>query len=181
MSTKDTDSFLRAAKPTEGQSWVHVLCAVFSPEITFSDVVHLRLVEGISTIPRVRWSAVRPPPFQTPLMVTYTYHSGAPCVVRWVVLSFDAAIAFESTMFHALGGTVTGLVSSSNLRVFPFLHHCHAYTAVTPSRSAIIVVTPLRPRSKARRATWFPLSVVRNTTQASVCYSTCARRTKLAR
>lgn len=59
ISTKETDSFLRAAKPTEGQGWVHVLCAVFSPEVTFSDVVHLRLVEGISTIPRARWSAVR--------------------------------------------------------------------------------------------------------------------------
>ncbi|KAN0088178.1 hypothetical protein V8E55_005235 [Tylopilus felleus] len=57
VSTKDSDSFLRAAKPTEGQAWVHVLCAVFSPEVTFSDVVHLRLAEGISTIPRARWSA----------------------------------------------------------------------------------------------------------------------------
>ncbi|KAG9313136.1 hypothetical protein JVU11DRAFT_6586 [Chiua virens] len=56
-SSKDTDSFLRAAKPTEGQAWVHVLCAVFSPEVTFSDVTHLRLVEGISTIPRSRWSS----------------------------------------------------------------------------------------------------------------------------
>ncbi|KIK96767.1 hypothetical protein PAXRUDRAFT_825597 [Paxillus rubicundulus Ve08.2h10] len=55
-TSRDADSFLRAAKPTEGQGWVHVLCAVFSPEVTFSDVSHLRLVEGISTIPRARWS-----------------------------------------------------------------------------------------------------------------------------
>ncbi|KAF9224072.1 hypothetical protein BS17DRAFT_780421 [Gyrodon lividus] len=55
-STKDADSFLRAAKLTEGQGWVHVLCAIFSPEVTFSDVSHLRLAEGISTIPRSRWS-----------------------------------------------------------------------------------------------------------------------------
>ena len=57
--TKDSESFLRAVKPTEGQGWVHVLCAIFSPEVTFSDVAHLRLAEGISTIPRYRWSAVR--------------------------------------------------------------------------------------------------------------------------
>ena len=65
MSAKNTDSFLRAAKPTEGQAWAHVLCAVFFPEVTFSDVVHLRLVEGISTIPRARWSAVRTSPPDT--------------------------------------------------------------------------------------------------------------------
>jgi len=78
------------------------------------------------------------------------------------VLSFDAAIAFENTISPALGGMVTGLVSRSNL-------------------SGIIVVTPLRPRSKARRATWSPSSVVKNMTRASACCSTCARRTKLAR
>ncbi|KAF9233474.1 hypothetical protein BU15DRAFT_90328 [Melanogaster broomeanus] len=40
-SSKDADSFLRAAKPTEGQGWVHV-----------------HLCQGISTIPRSRWSTV---------------------------------------------------------------------------------------------------------------------------
>ncbi|EGO22633.1 hypothetical protein SERLADRAFT_451461 [Serpula lacrymans var. lacrymans S7.9] len=50
------DSFMRACKPTEGQGWVHVLCSVFTPEVTFTDVSRLRLVEGISTIPRQRWS-----------------------------------------------------------------------------------------------------------------------------
>lgn len=44
-------------------------------------------------------------------------YSGAPCAVRRAVLSFDAAIAFENTMFLALGGMVTGLVSRFNLRV----------------------------------------------------------------
>ncbi|KAH7890899.1 hypothetical protein F5I97DRAFT_1976018 [Phlebopus sp. FC_14] len=55
-SMPNADSFLRAVKPTEGQSWVHVLCAVFSPEVSFTDVTNLRLAEGISTIPRSRWS-----------------------------------------------------------------------------------------------------------------------------
>lgn len=55
------DSFLRVCKPTEGQGWVHLACAVFIPEITFSDAKRLRIVEGISTIPAHRWSAVRNP------------------------------------------------------------------------------------------------------------------------
>ncbi|KAI0339680.1 hypothetical protein BDW22DRAFT_1486765 [Trametopsis cervina] len=49
------DSFLRACKPTEGQGWVHVLCSVFIPEVSFTDAVRLRRVEGISTIPSYRW------------------------------------------------------------------------------------------------------------------------------
>ncbi|KZP17574.1 hypothetical protein FIBSPDRAFT_957028 [Athelia psychrophila] len=49
------DSFLRACKPTEGQGWVHVLCSVFMPEVSFTDAACLRLAEGISTIPRQRW------------------------------------------------------------------------------------------------------------------------------
>jgi hypothetical protein len=53
------DSFLRVCKPTEGQGWVHLACAVFIPEITFSDAKRLRIVEGISTIPIHRWSTVR--------------------------------------------------------------------------------------------------------------------------
>jgi len=51
-----TDSFLRASKPTEGQNWAHVLCSVFIPELSFTDAARLRNVEGISTIPRNRWS-----------------------------------------------------------------------------------------------------------------------------
>lgn len=52
------DSYLRACKPTEGQAWVHVLCSVFIPEITYSDANRLRLVEGISTMPKYRWQHV---------------------------------------------------------------------------------------------------------------------------
>ncbi|KAA1470162.1 hypothetical protein DENSPDRAFT_835896 [Dentipellis sp. KUC8613] len=51
------DTFLRMCKPTEGQGWAHVLCAVFTPEVTFSDSSRLRVVEGISTIPSHRWSS----------------------------------------------------------------------------------------------------------------------------
>ncbi|KAI0042738.1 hypothetical protein FA95DRAFT_1590696 [Auriscalpium vulgare] len=50
------DSFLRACKPTEGQGWAHVACAVFTPELTFSDAARLRVVEGVSAIPHNRWS-----------------------------------------------------------------------------------------------------------------------------
>ncbi|KAH9945765.1 hypothetical protein B0H21DRAFT_860461 [Amylocystis lapponica] len=50
------DSYLRACKPTEGQAWVHVLCSVFIPEVTYADALRLRLVEGISAIPQYRWS-----------------------------------------------------------------------------------------------------------------------------
>ncbi|GBE86744.1 hypothetical protein SCP_0906250 [Sparassis crispa] len=50
------DSFLRACKPTEGQTWVHVVCTVFIPEVMYSDARRLRLVEGVSTIPQYRWS-----------------------------------------------------------------------------------------------------------------------------
>ena len=55
------DTFLRAQKPTEGQGWVHVICSVFIPELTFSDTTRLRLVEGISVINPHRWLTVSPP------------------------------------------------------------------------------------------------------------------------
>ena len=41
--------------------------------------------------------------------------SGVPCVARQGVLSSDAATASENTIFLALGGTVTDLVSRSKL------------------------------------------------------------------
>ncbi|EIW75100.1 hypothetical protein CONPUDRAFT_112361 [Coniophora puteana RWD-64-598 SS2] len=54
---QSADSYLRAAKPTEGQGWAHVLCSVFAPEVTFTDVSRLRFVEGISTMPQHRWQS----------------------------------------------------------------------------------------------------------------------------
>lgn len=56
-------------------------------------------------------------PFLISAMVILTCYSGAPCVVRSAVLSFGVAIAFENTMFRALGRAATGLVSRCNLRV----------------------------------------------------------------
>lgn len=53
-----SDTYLRACKPTEGQGWVHVLCSVFIPEVRFADSSRLRLVEGINTIPKERWTTV---------------------------------------------------------------------------------------------------------------------------
>ncbi|KAF9560108.1 hypothetical protein CPC08DRAFT_708307 [Agrocybe pediades] len=50
------DTFLRASKPTEGQGWTHVLCAVFTSELTFADASRLRLVEGLNTVSRHKWS-----------------------------------------------------------------------------------------------------------------------------
>ncbi|KAF8202404.1 PHD-zinc-finger like domain-containing protein [Pholiota molesta] len=49
------DSFLRACKPTESQGWAHILCAVFTPELTFTDASRLRLVEGLNTVARHKW------------------------------------------------------------------------------------------------------------------------------
>ncbi|KAL9713425.1 putative PHD type zinc finger protein with BAH domain-containing protein [Leucoagaricus gongylophorus] len=50
------DSFLRLCKPTEQQCWAHLLCAVFSSEIVFADVMRLRLVENINIINHHRWA-----------------------------------------------------------------------------------------------------------------------------
>ncbi|KAJ3506376.1 hypothetical protein NLJ89_g6899 [Agrocybe chaxingu] len=51
-----SDSFLRACKPTEGQGWAHVVCAVFTPGLDFGDSARLRLVEGINMLSRHKWS-----------------------------------------------------------------------------------------------------------------------------
>ncbi|TFK71677.1 hypothetical protein BDN72DRAFT_957959 [Pluteus cervinus] len=50
------DNLLRACKPTEGQGWAHVVCAVFTPDLVFTDASRLRLVEKISLIPRRQWA-----------------------------------------------------------------------------------------------------------------------------
>ncbi|KAG8958510.1 putative PHD type zinc finger protein with BAH domain-containing protein, partial [Tulasnella sp. 419] len=48
--------FLRAWKPTEGRGWVHAICAVFIPEVAFTDASRLRMVEGMSSLPKWRWT-----------------------------------------------------------------------------------------------------------------------------
>lgn len=59
-SPKDENDvgFLRAKKPTEGQNWVHILCSLYAPEVSYTDASRLRLVEGISSISQARWEMV---------------------------------------------------------------------------------------------------------------------------
>lgn len=140
--TKDSDSFL------EGQACVHVLCAVFSPEVTFSDVVHLRLVEGINTIPRVRWSAVRTLPYQTYIPVMFT-------CLQQCTLSGEAGGAVIQCSdcvreYHVSCAWRNGF----ELQPVSTFHHSlrRPKFIALPPRSGVIVATPSQPRSKAIRA-----------------------------
>lgn len=45
-------------KPTTGNNWVHVYCAVFTPEIRFSNSQALQVAEGFQMIPSARYEAV---------------------------------------------------------------------------------------------------------------------------
>jgi hypothetical protein len=45
-------------KPTTGNNWVHVYCAVFTPEIRFSDAQALAVAEGFQMIPASKYEAV---------------------------------------------------------------------------------------------------------------------------
>ncbi|KAI1809365.1 hypothetical protein GGS20DRAFT_309237 [Poronia punctata] len=47
-----------ALKRTADNNWVHVTCAVWTPEIKFSSAKSLSLVEGIPSIPRARYEEV---------------------------------------------------------------------------------------------------------------------------
>ena len=51
-------TYLRICKPTEGRNWVHLCCAIFSPDLLFADSGRLCLVEGLSTIPQWRRTTV---------------------------------------------------------------------------------------------------------------------------
>ncbi|KAF8315379.1 hypothetical protein DL93DRAFT_2227431 [Clavulina sp. PMI_390] len=51
-------SYLKVHLPTESQGWVHALCAIFAPEVQFSDSVRMRLVEGLSSIAETRLRAI---------------------------------------------------------------------------------------------------------------------------
>jgi len=42
-------------KKTAGNNWAHVTCAVWTPEIKFSDPKTMKVVEGIGTIPVSRF------------------------------------------------------------------------------------------------------------------------------
>jgi hypothetical protein len=45
-------------KPTTGNNWVHVYCAVFTPEIRFSNAQALAVAEGFQMIPPSRYEAI---------------------------------------------------------------------------------------------------------------------------
>jgi hypothetical protein len=45
-------------KPTTGNNWVHVYCAVFTPEIRFSNAQALEVAEGFQMIPTSKYEAV---------------------------------------------------------------------------------------------------------------------------
>jgi hypothetical protein len=47
-----------ALKRTADNNWVHVTCAVWTPEVKFSSAKSLSLVEGIPSIPRTRYEEV---------------------------------------------------------------------------------------------------------------------------
>lgn len=43
-------------KRTSGNNWVHVMCAIFAPELRFGDAKLLEPVEGINSLPQSRYS-----------------------------------------------------------------------------------------------------------------------------
>lgn len=51
-------AFFRAAKPTEFRGWAHVLCSTFNHELEYTDARHMRLVEGIVSIPQRNYTQV---------------------------------------------------------------------------------------------------------------------------
>lgn len=103
------DTFLRACKPTEGQGWTHLLCAVFTPELTFTDAARLRLVEGMSTISRHRWTTVssRRPCYMSGdwLKLMIPCRSVA-CAARWRERSSSATTARRSSTSRVLGSNI---------------------------------------------------------------------------
>ncbi|CAD6915540.1 unnamed protein product [Tilletia controversa] len=54
---------LEAVKPTESNNWAHTLCAVWIPEIAFSNATSLKDVEGAGYLPTWRYQAVCEPDY----------------------------------------------------------------------------------------------------------------------
>ena len=50
-------SALDAFKPTECNNWVHLVCAVWMPDVVFSDVERFKTVEGCGSLPSWRYEA----------------------------------------------------------------------------------------------------------------------------
>ncbi|EPQ27204.1 uncharacterized protein PFL1_05127 [Pseudozyma flocculosa PF-1] len=53
----ENEETLDAALPTECNNWVHVLCALFTPEVVFSDPLRLKTVEGCGNLPAWRYES----------------------------------------------------------------------------------------------------------------------------
>jgi hypothetical protein len=93
---------------------VHLACAVFIPEVSFSDAKRLRIVEGISTIPTHRWSTVRGGHVLTQTTNTKMLNrSDARYAAKLAAQSSDAVIALPNITSHARGlaGTSSALRS----------------------------------------------------------------------
>ena len=93
---------------------MHLACAVFIPEVTFSDAKRLRIVEGISTIPFHRWAIVRNTlafirPVVGSLMPERATSSNVRCATNPVARSFGVATVRQSTISPAPGPAVTSL------------------------------------------------------------------------
>lgn len=44
-----------AFKQTDSGDWVHVLCALWTPELYFANPIYMEPIEGVSSIPKSRW------------------------------------------------------------------------------------------------------------------------------
>jgi hypothetical protein len=111
-------AFFRAAKPTENRGWVHVLCATFVSHLEYSDGRRMRLVEGISAIPKREWTHVRRLIALHYLKLTLSRLASAVKAARAVLLGANSACLYSIQC--ALGTMATGLV----LSLYPYVKLC---------------------------------------------------------
>lgn len=95
---------------------MHVLCAVFIPEIAFADSSQLRLVEGISAVPKSRWLSVSP---IIPIAdeMTYSRCRNVHCAEKTAEPLYDVGTVRRSTMYHVPGNLAIALDLKFNLYV----------------------------------------------------------------
>lgn len=106
------DSYLRACKPTEGQGWAHLICAVFIPELAFTDCNNLKVVEGVSALSSHRWTTVSG--VANWLNDADSCFRDAVYVIRRMVPSSAAMIVIGSSMCRVHGTMATNLGSRFN-------------------------------------------------------------------
>ncbi|TPX30624.1 hypothetical protein SmJEL517_g05855 [Synchytrium microbalum] len=56
MCPTQLNAFDCAIKKTIGKNWVHVACAVWTPEVRFSNLVAMEPIEGVGLVDRSRWN-----------------------------------------------------------------------------------------------------------------------------